>query len=92
MGCNCGKGGKKKSLNNLDSVQHLELAKEVYDRIISQKQFNDIDNFDWAELYSVFSQLYPQSSVVPSKEQLIVDIKNAMGLLELKYTKIKRKR
>jgi len=91
MGCNCGKKSTRNPLNNLDSQEHLELAKDVYDRIISQKQFEELDEFDWVELYSVFSQLYPQSTGVPSKEQVINEIKNAVGLLGIKYTTKRRR-
>jgi len=86
MGCNC-KGGKAKKLNNLDSTDHLQMAKEVMDRIITQKSFEELDEFDWMELYSVWEQMYPYASGKPSKEQLIVDIQNAVALLQLKYTK-----
>lgn len=85
MGCNC-KGGKAKKLNNLDSTDHLNLAKEVVDRIITPKSFAELDEFDWMEIYTTWEQLYPYASNKPSKEQCIVDIQNAVAQLHLKYT------
>jgi hypothetical protein len=38
------------------------------------------------ELYSVWEQMYPYASGKPSKEQVIVDIQNAVAQLHLKYT------
>lgn len=89
--CNCKKGVRPKRLNNLTSTDHLKLAEDVNNRIITQKSFEEIDDFDWAELYSVFSQLYPHSSVVPPKETVITEIQNAVGLLGIKYTTKKRR-
>lgn len=91
MGCGCGKGGRPQRINNLKSVDHLNLAKEIDDRILKQKSVEELDEFDWVELYSVFSQLYPQSTGIPSKEQVINEIKNAVGLLGIKYTTKRRR-
>lgn len=90
MGCNC-KGGKAKKLNNLDSADHLLMAKEVMDRVITPKSFAELDEFDWLEIYSTWEQIYPYASNKPSKEQAIIDIQNAVAQLHLKYTN-KRKR
>lgn len=85
MGCNC-KGARPKILNNLKSVDHLKIAKEVDDRILKQKSLEELDDFDWMELYGVFSQLYPNSTGTPSKEEVINEIKNAVALMGIKYT------
>ena len=90
MGCNC-KGGKPKQLNNLNSVDHLNMAKEVLDTIITPKSFTELNDFDWIEIYSTWEQIYPYASNKPSKEQVIIDIQNAVAQLHLKYT-TKRKR
>lgn len=89
MGCNCGRG-KQKKLNQLDSIDHLKMAKEVNDNIISTKTFEELNEYDWLEIYTVWEQIYPYASNKPSKEQAIVDIQNAVAQLLLKYTK-KRK-
>jgi predicted nucleic acid-binding protein len=40
MGCNC-KSGKSKPLNNLQSVDHMNLAREVYNTVITQKEIEE---------------------------------------------------
>ncbi len=45
MSCNC-KGGKKQIINHLDSVDHIQYAKEVYNRVITgqpDQVFNDLE-------------------------------------------------
>jgi|694.fasta_scaffold143787_2 hypothetical protein len=89
--CNCKKGGRPKTLNNLKSVDHLNIAKEVDDRILKQKSIEELNDYDWLELYGVFSQLYPNTTGQPSKEEVVNEIKNAVALMGIKYT-IKKRR
>ena len=85
-GCNC-KSGKEQKINNLNSIDHLMIGKDVIDRIISVKPFEEITDLDWMEIYNAYQQLYPNSKGVPSKEDCIQQIQNAMGNLKLKYNR-----
>jgi hypothetical protein len=86
MGCNC-KSGKELKLNNLNSIDHLLVGKDVIDRIISVKPFEEITDLDWMEIYNAYQQLYPNSTGVPGKEDCIQQLHNAMGNLRLKYNR-----
>ena len=84
MGCNC-KSGKEQKINNLNSIDHLMVGKDVVDRIISVKPFEEITDLDWMEILNAYSQLYPNSKGTPSKQDAINNIQHAMGNLKLKY-------
>lgn len=84
MGCNC-KSGKEQKMNNLNSIDHLMIGKDVVDRIISVKPFEDITDLDWMEIFNAYQQLYPNSKGTPGKEDAINNIHHAMGNLKLKY-------
>lgn len=73
MGCRC-KGGK---LNNLDSLDHLRLASEVYLNIILPKGIENMDEFDQMEVFSVYTQLYPNQKIKPTLEQAVGQLKVA---------------
>lgn len=79
MGCNCGKG-KAQRINNLKSKEHLKLAVETYDTLISVKPSTEYTELDLVELYSVYNSLYPNSSQQPSKDDCIEKIKQARNL------------
>jgi len=73
MGCRC-KGGK---LNNLDSLDHLKLASEVYRSSVVGKDLSDIDEFDQVEIFSTYAGLYPNQKIKPTLEQAIGQLKQA---------------
>ena len=88
MSCSCKK--KHIPINNLKNQEILNIANEINDTIITQKSFAELNDFDWLELYQVWSMLYPQASNKPSKEQCISDIQNSLQFLRVKYGKRRR--
>lgn len=82
MGCNC-KGGKGKPINNLKSVDHINQAREVYERIILTKSISEYDDFDRMDVFNTFVSLYPNSKYTPSIENAVENIKHAV----LNYTR-----
>jgi hypothetical protein len=85
MSCNC----KRKSLplNNLKNQEILNIAEEITQTIINQKSFDELNDFDWVELFQVWGMLYPQASNKPSKEGCINDIQTSLQFLKVKYVK-----
>lgn len=81
MGCNC-KGGK---LNNLESLDHLKLASEVYSISVLGKDISDVDEFDQVEIFSTYAQLYPNQKIKPTLQQ-------ATGQLKLAHERYTQKR
>jgi hypothetical protein len=73
MGCRC-KGGK---LNNLDSLDHLKLASDVYNSVVLSKDLSQLDEFDQMEIFSTYAQLYPNQKIKPTLEQAIGQLKEA---------------
>jgi hypothetical protein len=73
MGCRC-KGGK---LNNLDSLDHLKMASDVYKSVVVGKDLSDMDEFDQVEIFSTYAQLYPNQKIKPTLEQAIGQLKEA---------------
>jgi hypothetical protein len=70
MGCNCKR--KNQVINNLKSKDHLKIAYDVYMDIIQGKEDKyDMDNIDLLQLYPVYYQLYPNSSVKPTTTDLV---------------------
>ena len=86
MGCNC-KGGKKQITNNLDSQDHIQVGKNVFNSIISKKTIEDLDDLDKIEIMGAYGTLYPNSSATPSIEDAINQIKTAIELFDVKYTR-----
>jgi hypothetical protein len=86
MGCNC-KGGKKQITNNLDSQDHIQVGKNVFNSIISKKTIEDLDDLDKIEIMSAYGTLYPNSSATPNIGDAINQIKTAIELFDVKYTR-----
>ena len=84
--CNC-KGGKKQITNNLDSQDHIQVGKNFFNSIISKKTIEDLDDLDKIEIMSAYGTLYPNSSAQPSIEDAINQIKTAIELFDVKYTR-----
>ena len=86
MGCNC-KGGKKVIHNNLDNPNHIENAKQVVQSIISVKEIQDLTDLDIIEIMGAYYGLYPASSIKPSVEDAINQIKIGIEIYGTKYTR-----
>jgi hypothetical protein len=86
--CNC-KKGKKQVLNNLDSVDHIQYAKDVYNRIVLHNMTQDFNDIDKLEIMGAYSTLYPASSETPSIQDAINKIKEGIELFNVKYTRKK---
>ena len=85
-GCNC-KGGRKQITNNLDSPDHIQVGKDVFNSIISKKMIEDLNDLDKIEIMSAYGTLYPNSSATPSVEDAVNQIKTAIELFDVKYTR-----
>jgi hypothetical protein len=77
MGCNC-KSGKSKPLNNLQSVDHMNLAREVYNTVITQKEIEDYNDLDKMDIFNTYVALYPNARYTPSLENAVENIKHAV--------------
>lgn len=86
MGCNC-KGGKKVVHNNLDNPNHIENAKQVVESIINVKTIQDLTDLDIIEIMGAYYGLYPSSSIKPSVEDAINQIKIGIEIYGTKYTR-----
>jgi len=74
--CGC-KHGRAAKLNNLDSLDHLKLASDVYVNIVVEKEGQEYDSFDLQEIFSTYTQLYPNQRTKPTLEQAIGQLKFA---------------
>ena len=86
MGCNC-KGGKKQVTNNLDNPDHRQNAKQVVESIISVKEIPDLNDLDIVEIMTAYYGLYPSSSIRPTVEDAINQIKIGIEIYGTKYTR-----
>ena len=86
MGCNC-RGGKKVVHNNLDNPNYIENAKNIVETIISVKQIQDLTDLDIIEIMGAYYGLYPSSSIKPSVEDAINQIKIGIEIYGTKYTR-----
>jgi len=75
--CNC-KGGKKQIINNLQSSDHIDLAKEVFNNIIQKKTMEEYDDFDNMEILNTYKSLYPNAKTTPSLENAVQNINYAI--------------
>lgn len=78
--CNC---KKEKPMNNLRDVDYINQAKLVHQEYIQGKtEFTDIDK---VMIFQTYKDLYPASSVQPSLEEAIQQIKTGIELYNVKY-------
>lgn len=79
----CSRCKKKKIVNNLDSPDHIKIAKEIYNEVILKGEpFNDLDKI---EIYRAYESLYPNSSSKPSIDDAINKIKIGIEIYGTKY-------
>lgn len=81
----CSKCKQKKMVNNLDSPDHINIVKEIYDRVILQGNINTYTDLDKLEIHRAFDVLYPNSSAVPSLEEAIKQISLGIQVYGIKY-------
>lgn len=86
MGCNC-KGGKKQITNNLDNPDHIQNAKNIVESIINVKTIEELNDLDKIEIMTAYYGLYPSSSIRPSVEDAINQIKIGIEIYGTKYTR-----
>jgi len=82
MGCNCKR--KKQVTNNLDSPDYIIPAKESFTQL-STKKIEDFDAIDQMEVKRIYLSLYPNSKGTTSTEQMMMDIKTAIEIYDVKY-------
>jgi hypothetical protein len=88
MGCNC-KGGSKQITNRLDSPDHIQYGKDVYNRVVLNNTTQEFSDMDKIEIIGAYSTLYPDSSQTPNIEDAINKIKDGIELFDVKYTRRK---
>jgi len=84
--CNC-RGGKKVVHNNLDSPDNIQNAKQVVETIINVKTIEEFTDLDIVEIMNTYYSLYPASSIKPSVEDAINQIKIGIEIYGTKYTR-----
>lgn len=82
--CNCKGKGKAQVMNNVENVDVVNYAKEIYDRVISTKTMEEYTDVDKVEIMGAYASLYPASSVTPSLEEAINQIKIGINLYEVR--------
>jgi hypothetical protein len=81
MGCNC-KGGRARVLNNLNSSDHINLAKEIQERVIKSKDIDNYSDEDRMDVMYAFKELYPNASNIPSMNNAVDMINHAIANYE----------
>jgi hypothetical protein len=79
MGCGC-KGGKKQVINNVDNINVITYAKEIYDRVILPNTTGEYSDVDKIEIMGAYASIYPASSQTPTIEEAINQIKIGIEL------------
>lgn len=87
MGCNCGKR-KNQVINNLKIPSYVQMGIDAWNRVKDTK-FEDINDEDWVELYSVYWKLYPNSKGQPSKDELLKILEQVQSYKQQPYVKRK---
>lgn len=76
MGCNC--KGKAQVLNNLNSKDHLNLVKDIYDQVIKGKNIEQYDDADKHQVIQGFYSLYPNVKVNIDYKHAVQSITNVI--------------
>lgn len=87
MGCNCGKKGKSQVMNNLDNVDIINYAKQIYENIILPNTTGEYSDLDKIEIIGGYSSLYPNASTIPSLNDAIEQIRIGIELYDTKNQK-----
>lgn len=68
MGCNCKR--KNQVINNLSVPSYVNMAIAIWNEV-KDTPFNEITDDQFAEMYRVYSIIYPNSKGIPSKEEIV---------------------
>ena len=87
MGCNCKGKGKSQVMNNLDNVDVINYAKQIYQNIILPNTTGEYSDLDKIEIIGAYSSLYPNAKTTPSVADAIEHIKIGIELYDDKQRK-----
>lgn len=90
MGCNACKGGRAKPLNNVNNQDTLKIVKEIYDNVVQGNDTDKMTDLDKLEVINAYNMLYPNASGIPSIDEAIKKITEALQFLKVPNQKIKR--
>jgi hypothetical protein len=76
MGCACGKG-KSKKLNNIDSMDHLANASEVYVNHVQNNDITTLSDDDKFIIIQTYKSLYPNQKMEVTLEQALITLAQA---------------
>jgi len=82
--CNC-KKGKKQILNNIESRDHINAAKLIWSDIIEGREVDSFNEMEKSIILQTYSSLYPASKMVPTIDEAIKLIKQAIEIYDVKY-------
>ena len=85
--CNCKGKGKSQTLNNIDSVDHVNYAREIYERVVLPNTTGEYSDLDKIEIIGAFSTLYPNASTTPTIADAIEQIRIGIELYDSKNQK-----
>ncbi len=85
--CNCGKKGKSQSMNNIDSVSHVDYAREIYELVVLSNTTGEYSDLDKIQIIGAFSTLYPNASTTPTIADAIEQIRIGIQLYDSKNQK-----
>jgi hypothetical protein len=85
--CNCGKKGKSQSMNNIDSVSHVDYAREIYELVVLSNTTGEYSDLDKIQIIGAFSTLYPNASTTPTVADAIEQIRIGIELYDSKNQK-----
>jgi hypothetical protein len=85
--CNCKGKGKSQVMNNLDNVDVINYAKQIYQNIILPNTMGEYSDLDKIEIIGAYSSLYPNAKTTPSIADAIEHIKIGIELYDDKQRK-----
>jgi hypothetical protein len=85
--CNCKGKGKSQVMNNLDNVDVINYAKQIYQNIILPNTTGEYSDLDKIEIIGAYSSLYPNAKTTPSVADAIEHIKIGIELYDDKQRK-----
>lgn len=85
MGCNCKK--KPQVINNVYDVNVVNYAKEIYERVVLPNTDGEYTDVDKIEIMEAYASLYPSSSITPSLDDAINQIKIGIELYGIRKRK-----